>query len=112
MLSGVSLRASPAGGRGALSLSRSVVNVRHPARRCIRQKCCAAQRPDNGPVNSSLQAVDAFFQRYDVLSTGMGALLVTSYCVWRGQSPAMALGITITATISGLVLNELFRDDL
>ena len=45
-------------------------------------------------------------QTHDVLSTAMGSLCVTSYCVWRGQSPAVALGITVLATISGLVRRQ------
>lgn len=46
-------------------------------------------------------------QRYDFLSTGCGALAVTGYCVLRGQDPATAAGITVTATVAALVANEL-----
>lgn len=56
-----------------------------------------------------LSLLERVLQRHDVLSTGMGSLLVTSYCVWRGQSPAMALGITVLATISGLVSRLCFK---
>ncbi len=45
-------------------------------------------------------------QRYDVLSTGVGALAVTGYCVARGQDPATAAAITVTATVVALVANE------
>jgi hypothetical protein len=49
-------------------------------------------------------------QRYDFLSTGCGALAVTAYCVARGQDPATAAGITVTATVVALVANELLFD--
>lgn len=38
-----------------------------------------------------------------MLSTGCGALVVTSYCVARGQDPFTAMSITFTATIMALV---------
>ncbi len=48
-------------------------------------------------------------QRYDVLSTGVGALVVTSWCVYaHGQDPWTALSITATSTVVALVANELF----
>ena len=50
-------------------------------------------------------------QRYDLLSTGLGALCVTGYCVARGQEPGVAASITVTATITALVLNELLFTD-
>ena len=42
-------------------------------------------------------------QKYDVPSAGVGALTVTSYCVWRGQDPVTALSITLAATVAALV---------
>lgn len=50
-------------------------------------------------------------QRYDVLSTGMGALVVTSYCVLRGQDTGTALSLTIGSTVLALVVNELMGSD-
>ena len=47
------------------------------------------------------------FASYDFLSAGMGALAVTSYCVWRGQDPLTALSITAASTVTALVANEL-----
>jgi hypothetical protein len=35
---------------------------------------------------------------------------VTAYCVARGQDPATAAGITVTATVVALVANELLFD--
>jgi hypothetical protein len=46
-------------------------------------------------------------QRYDFLSTGMGALCVTGWCWAHGQPPLEALSITGVATVAGLVINEL-----
>jgi len=37
--------------------------------------------------------------RYDFLSAGMGALLVTGFCVARGQDVGTALWITAAATV-------------
>ena len=37
--------------------------------------------------------------RYDFVSAGMGALLVTGYCAARGQDVGTALWITAAATI-------------
>jgi hypothetical protein len=42
-------------------------------------------------------------QKYDVGSAGVGALTVTSYCVWKGQDPITALSITLAATVVALV---------
>jgi hypothetical protein len=46
-------------------------------------------------------------QRYDWLSTGVGALSVTTYAVCRGQPPLEAAGLTVVATVAALVANEL-----
>lgn len=40
----------------------------------------------------------------------MGALAVTSYCVWRGQDPLTALSITAAATVTAVVANELMLE--
>ncbi len=37
--------------------------------------------------------------RYDFLSAGMGALVVTGFCVGRGQDVGTALWITAAATV-------------
>lgn len=42
-------------------------------------------------------------QRYDVVSTGMGALAVTGYCFYRGQDFGTAMSITFMSTIAALV---------
>jgi len=75
----------------------------------------AANLPEGEQANTSLpgdlltsvkQSCDKFLHRYDFLSTGLGALSVTTYCVMRGQSPATAAGITLVATVVALVTNE------
>lgn len=50
------------------------------------------------------------FAEFDFLSAGMGALAVTSYCVWRGQDPLTALSITAAATVTAVVANELMLE--
>ena len=48
---------------------------------------------------------------YDFLSAGMGALAVTSYCVFlRGQDPWTALSITAAASVTAVVANELLLE--
>lgn len=54
-------------------------------------------------VSTPLTLAHAILQRYDFLSTGLGALTVTGYCVARGQDPGLAASITVTATIVALV---------
>lgn len=54
---------------------------------------------------------DRFFKRYDVVSTGMGALAVTGYCFYRGQDFGTALSITVFSTVVALVVNELTSSD-
>ncbi|RMZ55808.1 hypothetical protein APUTEX25_005849 [Auxenochlorella protothecoides] len=46
-------------------------------------------------------------QRYDFLAAVSGALVVTCFCVAKGQDPGTAVCITATATVVALVLNEL-----
>ena len=50
-------------------------------------------------------------QRYDVVSTGLGAVAVTGYCWSHGQDPWTAMSISVTATVVALVLNELLFTD-
>lgn len=68
------------------------------------------QQPKPVPVQVAA-AIDLFLKRYDVVSTGVGALAVTAYCVARGQDPFSALSLAFGATILGLVLNELMWND-
>mmetsp|Transcript_24007 Transcript_24007/g.42766 ORF Transcript_24007/g.42766 Transcript_24007/m.42766 type:complete len:118 (-) Transcript_24007:3-356(-) len=56
--------------------------------------------------------VEAMVQKYDFLSTGLGALSVTTYCVvFAHQDPVTALQITASSMIVGLVLNEVLFED-
>eukprot|EP00884_Botryococcus_braunii_P009412 jgi/Botrbrau1/18472/Bobra.0072s0054.1 len=59
-------------------------------------------------VQSVGQECRNFLERYDVVSTGVGALSVTTYCVWRGQDPWLALSITAASVVTALVVNEVF----
>ena len=54
-------------------------------------------------TKTTLMLSTGYLQRYDVTSASVGALTVTSYCVWRGQDPATALSITLAATVAALV---------
>jgi hypothetical protein len=50
------------------------------------------------------RSADAMLRRYDFVSAGMGALLVTTVFVLRGgQDPGTALWITASATFIALV---------
>jgi hypothetical protein len=54
-----------------------------------------------------------FLQRYDPVTTGLGSLLVTGYCVVaHHQSVGEALNIAACATVLGMVAQEvLFNED-
>lgn len=45
------------------------------------------------------RSAERVLARYDFLSAGMGALLVTGFCVARGQDVGTALWITAAATV-------------
>jgi len=49
-------------------------------------------------------------RRYDWLSAVTGALMGTSYGVYRGQPPAQALGVTLCATVTAVAIDELIRE--
>lgn len=87
---------------------------------------CAARRPLRRPtqiraelgqpkgLGASLRSgATKFLQRYDPVTTGIGSLLVTGYCVVvHEQSVGEALNIAACATVLGMVLQEvLFNDD-
>jgi hypothetical protein len=62
---------------------------------------CAA----HGPAKTdSLCCLFVFLQRYDPVTTGLGSLLVTGYCVVaHHQSVGEALNIAACATVLGMV---------
>jgi hypothetical protein len=111
-----------------LNIVTKAVKYAHAARR---QRCslkvAALQHPDSSTETrtpqstlsafESLQNVQKSYERFrhkyehNMLSAGVGALLVTTYCVLKGQSPLEAAGITVCATILSLVLNELLFSD-
>jgi len=58
------------------------------------------------------ETMENMLKRFDFLSAGTGALVVTGYCWSRGQDPLHALSLTLTATVVAVVLNELlFNND-
>jgi len=75
----------------------------------VRRQIQAAAPKSTG--NDVQRGVERFLQKYDVPSAGVGALTVTSYCVWRGQDPVTALSITLAATVAALVINEYFFEN-
>lgn len=56
-------------------------------------------------LQSLQKSYDRFMVKYEnsILSAGVGALMVTTYCVLNGQSPVEAAGITVCATLVALV---------
>jgi hypothetical protein len=70
----------------------------------------AAAQPEE-PTSStspppSLQAqLQAFVNKYETnaLSSGVGALAVTGWCVAHGQDPATAAGISVMSVVAALV---------
>lgn len=63
-----------------------------------------------GPSFDAGAAFEKLATRYDWLSAGLGALLGTSYGVYRGQPASKALGITLCATVIAVAIDELIKD--
>jgi hypothetical protein len=61
----------------------------------LTRRCC--------PLHCSLHTLQS--QRYEapMLSSGVGAAVVTTWCVLRGQDPGTAASITVLATITAMV---------
>lgn len=58
------------------------------------------QRPAAGGVLADLTTrAEQVLGRYDFVSAGMGALLITGFCVARGQDVGTALWITAASTV-------------
>ncbi|GIL69560.1 hypothetical protein Vretimale_13644 [Volvox reticuliferus] len=88
--------------------------VRHCIARCntVARSRTVVRAELRDPFRNVQAAVNSLLKRYDILSTGLGATVVTSYCVYaHGQDPVIALSITFTATVVALVANELLFDD-
>jgi len=68
----------------------------------------AIDNSNNKNVVSEIRTgVDSMLAKYDFLSTSMGALAVTTYCViYKHQDPLTALQITASSVVVALVLNE------
>lgn len=60
-----------------------------------------------GVVDQQVVGTCPSSQRYDFLSAGMGAMVVTTFCFSRGQDVGTALWISAAATVGAVVLNEL-----
>eukprot|EP00873_Tetraselmis_striata_P004672 jgi/Tetstr1/424936/TSEL_015429.t1 len=105
----MALIAASSSGRVQLrpSLSGALSRQRAQSRVAVRPPLVVRAAQSGGNKNGLLSGLDAMVQKYDFLSTGLGALSVTTYCVMVGhQDPATALQITATSMIVGLVLNE------
>jgi len=99
----------------AASSTRPVRSAAYKAQFGIREKRTEASEASSSSRDLSKMgeatrdAFDQFVNRYDFVSTAAGSMLVTTYCVMKGQCPATALMIAATATVTALVLNELME---
>jgi membrane carboxypeptidase/penicillin-binding protein len=75
----------------------------------IHEKQTETSEESSWSLEATRDALDQFVNRYDFVSTAAGSMLVTTYCVMKGQCPATALMIAATATVTALVLNELME---
>ncbi|KAF8072954.1 hypothetical protein HT031_000614 [Scenedesmus sp. PABB004] len=115
------------GTRGAPARARHAAGVMGSRGRASALRVSATAQPESEPASRNSppagtgllaplrQSCDRLVQRYEhsLLSSGVGALAVTSWCVAHGQEPSTAAGVTVAATITALVLNELlFADDV
>merc|ERR1711981_562102 len=101
----------------AASSTRPVRSAAYKAQFGIREKRTETETSEESSSSRDLSkmgeatrdAFDQFVNRYDFVSTAAGSMLVTTYCVMKGQCPATALMIAATATVTALVLNELME---
>eukprot|EP00879_Flechtneria_rotunda_P001021 GHRR01001157.1.p1 GENE.GHRR01001157.1~~GHRR01001157.1.p1 ORF type:complete len:135 (+),score=31.57 GHRR01001157.1:157-561(+) len=95
------------------SLARpTFATVRRPARSQIRVSAFYGQKQAAGVVAAVRDSCSKFLGRYDIVTTGVGSLLVTGYFVaCQGQDVGDALNIAAFATVLGLVLQELLFHD-
>ncbi|PNW87337.1 hypothetical protein CHLRE_02g118550v5 [Chlamydomonas reinhardtii] len=95
--------------RAPASFSVAAKQARRPrsAVPMSRARCVVARAELQDPVRNIQGAVQSFVRRYDLLSTGAGALLVTGWFYVHGQDPWTALSLTFTSTVVALVANEL-----
>ncbi|KAL4432552.1 hypothetical protein ABPG77_000489 [Micractinium sp. CCAP 211/92] len=71
----------------------------------------AEPEPKSGSVQDFARSAERVLARYDFLSAGMGALVVTGFCVGRGQDVGTALWITAAATVVALLVNDLLPEE-
>jgi hypothetical protein len=74
----------------------------------------AAQPDDASPVNAVqhfARSAERVLSRYDFLSAGMGAMMVTGFCVARGQDIGTALWITAAATVVAILVNDVLPEE-
>lgn len=69
------------------------------------------EQPSGDLVQDFARGAERVLARYDFLSAGMGALLVTGFCVARGQDVGTALWITAAATVVALVVNDFLPEE-
>jgi len=91
------------GSRRALLSSRPLARPLAQGQRCCPLRAFKPGREDD----TLLSGLRTLTQRYDFLSSGCGALCVTTFFVLRGQEPGQALMITAVSSVMALVLNEL-----
>ncbi|KAL4436901.1 hypothetical protein ABPG75_004040 [Micractinium tetrahymenae] len=106
------LAGAPAAKR-ALRSRRPAAAVQQQQRRRRRVITAAAEpEPESGLMQDFARGAERVLARYDFLSAGMGALLVTGFCVSRGQDVGTALWITASATVVALLVNDVLPDEL
>ncbi|KAL4858227.1 hypothetical protein ACK3TF_001710 [Chlorella vulgaris] len=100
-----------AGLRSALPAAACRVQRATQRRSCVVR---AAAQPEETPglVADLARNAEKVFARYDFLSAGMGAIIVTGFCAARGQDVGTALWITAAATIVALLVNDMLPEDL
>ena len=89
-------RSHAGGGGGVYGRGRKMVGVR-----------AAFDDGKQQPVvMGAKQRLSRMMAKYDFVSAGMGALLVTGYCAMRGQDVGTALWITVASTVTAVVVDE------
>lgn len=100
------LAGTPVAKRTLRSRRPAAAACQQQRRRLFKVAAAAEPEPKAGSVQDFARSAERVLARYDFLSAGMGALVVTGFCVGRGQDVGTALWITVASTVVALLVND------
>ncbi|EFN55540.1 expressed protein [Chlorella variabilis] len=96
-----------------LAATAALPQRRRRQQRRLAVRAAAQPEPDSpaSAVQDFARNAERVLSRYDFLSAGMGAMLVTGFCVARGQDLGTALWITAAATVVAILVNDVLPEE-